>query len=542
MRKRLIERFTHAKRGSLGYTLTEMLMVIAIIAVACSIAIPSIISVSKAIRFAQANNYAKSVFMAAQQNLTELRSEGGLTALQAEHIISPAISEGHCGFPAEEWSDEYVYTASNMIVNAASGQVSSYSLVLPVNSIDGTVRNQQVIIEYNPLTGNVFSVFYCEDADTDILDLYRSGRLPRDKAQRKKLMVGYYDGSGLSSSQLDVEHSNSRMEFTNGQEGVATVIVDVPDDYIGYYSEFIRGLSVRLTVEGIDASGQPGEFEILVKEAGDSGDNCSIGTDGKTIRITCVLDSLANRSSFANYSAGISPEGGNAALTTIANELAFQILPGENVTLTARIGYEAESGRPEVAIDTAILDNVNPMFEYMEETTAGHYVLAVSNGRNLQNLNAISPTVAKKVDTVVFTGDINWNDTVSYYNAMATGGAYRSESDEAPARSLPHFVPIHNENLFGTARFIYLDGGEDASGLEGVLQNVISSLFGGNFSRKERVPTLTDELDTQKVNGVEIGQTHAKIEGNGHKVSFLNIDSTVYQVPAGGSFYALGEN
>ena len=33
MRKRLVENFTNAKKGSLGYTLTELLVVIGIIAI-----------------------------------------------------------------------------------------------------------------------------------------------------------------------------------------------------------------------------------------------------------------------------------------------------------------------------------------------------------------------------------------------------------------------------------------------------------------------------------------------------------------------------
>ena len=64
MRKRLTEKFTRAKRGSLGYTLTEMLVVVGIIAALCAIAIPSIFAIRNALRFATANNYAKSIFLA----------------------------------------------------------------------------------------------------------------------------------------------------------------------------------------------------------------------------------------------------------------------------------------------------------------------------------------------------------------------------------------------------------------------------------------------------------------------------------------------
>lgn len=116
MRKRLIRKFTKAKEGSLGYTLTELLVVIGIIAIVCAIAIPSIIAISRALRFKQRNDYAKSIFLAAQQNLTEMRSDGGLAPLQGttEEVNSLAIPKNHSGFPESEWSDEYVYTASKL--------------------------------------------------------------------------------------------------------------------------------------------------------------------------------------------------------------------------------------------------------------------------------------------------------------------------------------------------------------------------------------------------------------------------------------------
>ncbi|MBQ8238132.1 MAG: hypothetical protein IJZ39_08310 [Oscillospiraceae bacterium] len=521
-----------------------MLAVVGIIVALIAIAIPSVIAISNALRFAQANNYAKSIFLAAQQNLTEMRSDGGLAPLQGVSSDERLIDSGHCGFPDEDWSDEYVYTASRL------NDLTSYNLVLPVNSVEATIRDQQVIIEYNPITGNVYSVFYCDKAEENILSDYIDDKLPRDKGDRKKRMIGYYAGSGLSSSELEVEHAASSIEFTNGEEGIVTVKIAMPDLYIGSYSEFAKGLSVKLTIASAMTDGSAGTFQVQIKEAGEDGGNCALDTDGRTVLITYALDSLADKRSFANLSAGIADLGAEAvaldnsltpaALTTLTDVSKFAILPGENISIEADIDFEAEAGRPAVTVDKANLDGVNPMFEYLEEIAPGEFVLAVSNGRNLQNLNAIAPSVADLVDTVIFTDDIYWNKTVDYYNGKYKGAeeSYANSADEAPARALPYFVPIHNENLFGTAKFIYMDGSYDELSL---LEQILSALIGSNYQRSERVPTLTDELDSQKnANGEEIATTHAIIDGGDHKVFFLNVDSTRYQVPANGKFYATG--
>jgi prepilin-type N-terminal cleavage/methylation domain-containing protein len=130
MSNRLIKKFTKCKEGSLGYTLMEMLVVIGIIAIICAIAIPSVVSIVKSLRFAQRNDYAKSIFMAAQANLTEMRADGGLAPLQQAGLDSLPVQEEICGFPVEDWSPEYVYTSSE------DSQKVSYALVLPVGSVD----------------------------------------------------------------------------------------------------------------------------------------------------------------------------------------------------------------------------------------------------------------------------------------------------------------------------------------------------------------------------------------------------------------------
>ena len=552
MRKRLIEKFTKAKEGSFGYTMTELLVVVAIIAIVAAIAIPSVIAISRALKFKRVNDHAKSIFLAAQQNLTEMRSDGGLKPLQE---AGGSVLTNIAGFP-EEFKTEYVYTTQG---------TTAFELILPVGSVDGTVRSEQIIIEYNPITGNVYSVFYSEE-DESILGGYQSQTgLPReDKSARKDMMLGYYDGSGLNSSQLELEEVRATVEFVNGEEGIVRVLVPVPDDFFGNLDEYAKAMTINLSVTGEysmvqaaagAAEGESGEtaqtpgyvFSVPIKVAGPGlGENCYVEY-GNTIVVEYPIDSLVNYGSFANYSSstydGAKNAGGTDAkahLTDLMDETRFTVLPGENVTLEAEVKVDSEI---RVEVENGILSGVNPMFEYLQPSGTGGYVLAVSNGRNLQNLNAIAPTIAKQVDSVVFTSDIYWNDTVSYYNDKYGNGSgsYANAAAENPARALPYFVPIHHEDLFGTAKFIFPTDESDG-GLGSIIQNLLDKLTGGIVSEifggysNPNVPTLTDEMDT--VNNAK----HASIQGNGYRVLNLNVDSTKYMVPNDGKFYATGTN
>lgn len=529
MRDRLIQKFTKAKKGSLGYTLTEMLVVVGIIVALLAIAIPSVITISKALQFRQRNDYAKSIFLAAQANLTEMRSDGGLAPLQGgvNDVNSLGIPSAS-GFPVEEYSDEYVYTASDLGVTGS--QRDTYALVLPAGSVDSQLREQHVIIEYNPITGNVFSVFYCEDdlvkgTGKTLLELYNDGALPRDaegdKELRKGMMVGYYDGSGLSSSRLEVERTKAELDFDNGEEGILTVMVPMPDLYVGAHEDFMEGLKVELTLtperELTEGETALPEIDLLIKEAGDIS-NCTLDTDGRTVLITYVLDSLVDCGSFANLSAEArTPGAGANSLTEIMEESEFAILPGQNITINAEVDFVAPSDRPAVTIEPAVLDGVNPMFAYLEENLAnpGTYTLAVANGRNLQNLNAIAPSVADTVSSVVFVDDIYWNQTVAYYNAEhGVSGTYNNSPSENPARALPYFVPINNTSLFGIAK-VNCD------------ERTVSGFI--NFTTSADVPTMSDEEDTDAANHAKISGMLAN--GNAVRVFNLNIDATKYTIP-----------
>jgi prepilin-type N-terminal cleavage/methylation domain-containing protein len=521
-----------------GFTLTELLVVIAIIAVVCAIAIPSIISINKSLKFKQANEYAESIFMAVQANLTEMRSDGRLSELLVEDNGAEEIPDNADGFPTDEiHRNQYRYATSEDAV---------YDVLLPKTSIDSDARDGNVLIEYNPHTGNVYSVFYKASGDELTYDT-----ISRDEDERRDMCLGYYCGSALSTTPLTPEETTAQIDYENGEEFIAKVIVPIPESYKNNINTFANGLEVYLTVTGegknLNRSGS-GSFTVLMKKQNDPG-SYKIN-DGK-VEISYTLDSLADTSSFANLgdnddtvstsssakfasvvaaSLTNETETSKQSLTSITSGHTFNIYPGENVELSAQITFTPSANKGSVNIHAETLSNVNPMFDSLVQSASesSKYVITLKNGRNLQNLNAVASEIAKNVKTVSFASDIDWNTTVTYYNSKyASGGTYKNDTAESPARALPYFVPIHNDNLFGTAQFVYP---KDSNGLWQKIKNWLSDMSGIDIYQDSDVPTLTDELDTDTV--------HATVSGNGHKVLNININAQAgYSLT--GSYYAL---
>jgi prepilin-type N-terminal cleavage/methylation domain-containing protein len=170
-----------------GFTLMELLAVVSITLVLAVITAAALGSLQKETEYSRLSGSAKEIFLAAQNNLTKMHSSGTLTDLRAlggsggAHAVP---SSENAGFPYAESGGQYDYTTS------ASGDEAAFDLVLPQGSVETALRGGRVLIEYNPTTGSVYSVFYSEGSSS-----LTYGNLSRDAAFCKKNKIGYYAGS-----------------------------------------------------------------------------------------------------------------------------------------------------------------------------------------------------------------------------------------------------------------------------------------------------------------------------------------------------------
>ena len=169
-------------RSKKGFTLIELIIVLAVLAILAAIGIPSLLSFIESGRQTNRMNIARTLYLAAQNQLTELRITGGLKSElsrpgspDGQYFISGVDGysehDGNLrnyrnvyallgGRPQTEHSDNENYV--HYIYKPAGQPLIPGSLLerLMRPILDRTVLDDAIHIEFNVLTGVVLSVFY----------------------------------------------------------------------------------------------------------------------------------------------------------------------------------------------------------------------------------------------------------------------------------------------------------------------------------------------------------------------------------------------
>lgn len=393
------------RNGKRGWTLMEMLAVIAIVALLSAVAIPSMLWIRDSLLFQQRNAHARTIFLAAQARLTQMRTTGDLEFLPP---CDPAVPQRD---DTAALPDRVVYTFAGE---------EAFGAILPDGVLEDAIRETGILIEFDPLGGAVLGVFY-SDGEADLAGAYASGSLPRQPDARRARLLGYYDGSGPENERLNVYTVAAELSYIDGDAFSVTVMIPTqtwingqPQDITaGNLDAFQRNLEVKLILTGA----RGGTEERIIKARGTAAGSAVLPDSGggNAVWVTVELDSLE-----AGFADG--PD----------------ILPGDNVTITAVADVRSAGEGPVVLIENAVMASVNPMFASLTDGKHGQ-VLALSNARHLRNLNRVCPEIALDVDTVLFTSD-------------GGDGEGKHRGIDLDLKDIP-MEPIANPYLFGTAAF-----------------------------------------------------------------------------------------
>lgn len=264
------------RRIRAGFTLAELLMVIAIIGVLVIAAIPGVVTLRDNLKMMELDAAARSIYVAAQNRMSELRASGQVSVLQGTKMSS-APSD----FPDElEWSDgDYRYLTQ-----------SETGALLPQGAVDASLYNGNFYVEYNAKTGMVYGVFYAEENFT-----YQA-ELPREKPARKdhSPRLGYYGGSDIDYSKFE-DSLKPDVELVNDE---------------------ILTLTVLNTVNRA-------EYQVVIQD--DEGNIAVFSFSGDGTSPSYMLDSRINNWQFKDFF----PQGSSSYL-----------VPGSNLAITVTVTVE----------------------------------------------------------------------------------------------------------------------------------------------------------------------------------------------------------
>lgn len=406
-----------------AFTLMEMLIAVAIVIVFLAIGMPFVANQSKSLKMTELDNYAKTIYLEAQNQMMAKRAEGSLDALITElenNYSARRLTSAPKDYePADNaWNNFYYITGSDAIT----------SEIVPNGVI---MFGGSYIIELNPSTGDIYGVFYQQEGTISYAAV--TSLADRSPAERQTIMVGYYGGEINSTLQQNFALTQT-VEAVNGEELYLKISYVLSSKLLTYYSE---ALMVDVTIEGA-ASGAKWNF------AADT--NTAKVVNGK-LEIYILLDSMLEGYSFAEITAAAGAE------------VTGTFLPGEDLKIKVVSTYQRNSDYKTATGEA----RVNSLFGKIEGN-----IISIGAVRHLRNLNgtyfnpealSMGTLTINQTKSIDFDGtDYVWTKDESSGNAVYSTAALKPSTT---------FAPISNDKVFSS--------GTTYNGSNNALKNFIIS-------------------------------------------------------------------
>ncbi len=409
---------TRKKNNQKGYTLAELLMVVAIVIILAAFGFVAVFRYQRTLKRTEMDNIAREIFVAAQNHLTASKATGAWGNYETEAKEKPGVlGERVPGLEGAVKEHDYFALDLNRADKQSMLGSSTMEYILPAGAIDETVRQDgYYVIEYDATAAAVYGVFY-----TDTLGKLQysepASEKRNDTAYRNANGIGYYGGAtdesdagtGLEAPVLSVRNA----------ESLVLTIVDPNVD---------KNTTVELTIVGKQSKAKrdyPLELNTAAGKLGKAGYSAADDRDkafydawivlGSTDPITLANGKTVSTSAVYNiiFDSIVRRNGHFAELFA-----GSDFIPGEDITVTATVS--SSDGQTLTASSSVTF---NSLFEAV--VTKDHQLTAaLSNARHLENLNATISGVgtgvnAIQLETVEMTDDIAWKTDVSYPSKRA---------------------------------------------------------------------------------------------------------------------------
>ena len=380
-----------------GFTLTEMLVTVTIVIVLFALAMIPISKMRREVRQTELDSRAELIFMAAQNQLTQLQAAGRTSAYQG------GLALGYVPEDAENENEKYDPDTLSYVTSdgGMESTTSPAANILPEGKVDAELRNAHWVIEYDASSASVYAVFYSEQesnfytADADKMNPLRA----RNYRLQQGAKIGYYGGDSVLS--YDTSELDAKAEIVNGDQ----LLLKITCNRLLGESGF---LDPTFTVTLRDESGHTAEVTLA---------NNEIVKNARSIEATLVLDNLA--------------EG---KLMRFAEQERFKsLVPGENLTISVNVSVDND------LVEPAVIENIrtNSLFADARDGSNGRTAV-ITCGRHLQNLDQDSGLNSQTVQNRVITAAVQEQD-VEFKTEAEDGWKVLYDGMT--------FKPIENKNL-----------------------------------------------------------------------------------------------
>lgn len=383
------------RKGKAGFTMSELLIVVAIVIVLFAVAVLSLVTIQKNLRQKELDSKAEILYVAAQNRMSELRAGGYESLYQYDENKKNGVAKvGLIPLDAPEEDAEDAITKDTLCYVVSANRVEvgkAAASVLPESSVDAELWNNHWVIEYDPESGSVYGAFYSEEEITSgdvstTLPTYLNRMRVRQTRLRNGAKIGYYGGARVISGTTDTLKPD--ISIDNREKLTATFYCNNP-----YADELTFNIKV--------SDGQH-EYVKVVKYSE------LRQLNSKTWYYTWVMDSLESEK------------------TRFYNQTDHKLACGTDITVT--LSVESQNANVDGKSYTR---KTNSLFRYAESTPAGTALIAY--GRHLQNLDETSH-VSDTITRAVQVSDLSFADDT------ADNEDWYSFYDDT-------FTPITNKNL-----------------------------------------------------------------------------------------------
>lgn len=474
------------KLGKKGFSLPELIIVVALMGILAVLTITGIIVFARDLKLMEMDGIARQIFVSAQNHLTRMETSGllsdyeeaasapgteGETAKAALGAAMDKAEDYPADYPAadgkshaETWLAEVVDNDNHAFYRVghrsgpddkADNNLESSILqdMLPFGAIDDTVRSGgSYYIEYDLKTAQLYAVFYTDSADglseEEVKQLNANGRFDDEDGceVRKSLLktagggnktVGYYGGAAAQNNE-SVDLIEPEIIVDNGEK--LQIIINDYNYFVntGYGSDTIES-RLEVTVTGVD-SGKSKTFNMFLGGTENSDGSYDPSGDAnntwlwEAAHISAVSAGGVTVPEHMKYiltlddisKAGTVNAGGAFEGTHFA-DIFPDMYPGENIRIEAKLTSNNVLCRAVTVqgMTNSIFADANHIMEDTggSPTDTGKLAVKVSAVRHLENLNNRVSNVSEMVETVDVAANISWNDYVNA-NKSSDGKTY----------------------------------------------------------------------------------------------------------------------